>query len=416
MPPPQIIADWLSRPATQAVFEALGARGHQVRVVGGAVRNALLGRDVADIDMATTATPDQAMAAAAHAGLHVIPTGLAHGTVTILSHDIPFEVTTLRRDTETDGRHATVAFTNDWAADASRRDFTINALYCNADGTLFDPLAGYQDLLARRVRFIGGAAARIEEDYLRILRFFRFTSEYGEGAADADGLAACNRLHAGLQRLSAERIRTELFKLLTSRRAGNITTLMHRHGYWPNLLGLAPRPDHVQRLINLAPQSDAIVRLFALAVTTPRDCARLMTRLKMSSNEFERLNNFATLVPGFTRNLSDDTVKLWIYRGGAVDVGQAFDIARAQQRDIGGGAREAALQALLRIWQPAPFPLRGRDLVDLGLQPGPQLGIVLRSLEDLWIESGFTMTREALLAHAKAAAVKPSMGGEDTSA
>src|SRR5262245_44145240 len=177
-------ADWLKRPGTQAVFVALAAHGHEARAVGGAVRDALLGRRVGDVDLATPARPEAVMAAAQAAGLKAIATGLAHGTVTVLAEGLPYEITTLREDVESYGRHAKVAFTADWAADARRRDFTINALYCGADGELFDPLGGWQDLVQRRVRFIGEASERIREDYLRILRFFRFGAEYGDGPPD----------------------------------------------------------------------------------------------------------------------------------------------------------------------------------------------------------------------------------------
>src|SRR5882724_1401862 len=184
-------ADWLTRRQTRAVFEALAAKGFAARAVGGAVRNALLGRPVVDIDIATPALPEQVIEAARAAGLAAVPTGLAHGTVTVISSHLAHEVTTLREDVETHGRHATVAFTDDWAADARRRDFTINAFYCSADGEVFDPLGAAGDLAARRVRFIGDARQRIREDFLRILRFFRLTAEYGEGSPDAEGLAAC---------------------------------------------------------------------------------------------------------------------------------------------------------------------------------------------------------------------------------
>ena len=223
----------LADPAeTQAVLAALRRAGHEGRIVGGAVRNALMGKPVADIDIATPATPEQVMRAATAAGLHVIPTGLQHGTVTVVANHVPHEVTTLRRDVATDGRHATVAFTQDWAADAARRDFTINALYCDADGTVHDPLGGYPDLVARRVRFIGSADQRIAEDYLRILRFFRFHAEYASGPLDAGGLAACVRGRDGLARLSAERIRAEMLKLILAPGALAALEAWRRTGCW----------------------------------------------------------------------------------------------------------------------------------------------------------------------------------------
>ncbi|MEM7192501.1 MAG: CCA tRNA nucleotidyltransferase, partial [Pseudomonadota bacterium] len=207
-------APWLRRPETVRVFAALCGDDGATRAVGGAVRDCLLGRPVYDVDLATTLHPDEVIARARGANLKAVPTGIAHGTVTVVADGVPFEVTTLRRDVETFGRKAKVAFTEDWAEDAARRDFTLNALYAGPDGTVFDPLGGYGDLMAGRVRFIGDAAMRIKEDYLRILRFFRFNASYGKGAFDPVGLSACVRERAGLRRLSAERIASELKRLL----------------------------------------------------------------------------------------------------------------------------------------------------------------------------------------------------------
>ena len=251
-PPSLAGSDWLVRPETRAVFTALAARGFEARAVGGAVRNALLGHPVVDVDIATPARPDEVIAAAKAAGLTPVPTGIAHGTVTVVANHVPYQVTTLREDVETHGRHATVAFTGDWAADARRRDFTLNALYCNAEGRVFDPLSGYADLAARRVRFIGDARERIREDYLRILRFFRLTAEYGEGPPDADGLVACVREREGLARLSAERVREELFRLLAARRGPELVRAMFDHGLLALLLAVcttagAARPRRRRR-------------------------------------------------------------------------------------------------------------------------------------------------------------------------
>lgn len=249
-PIPTSLADasWLQRSETRAVLGALTAAGHEARIVGGTVRNALLGEPVTDIDIATTATPDQVIAAARAAHLDAIPTGIAHGTITVVANRVPFEVTTLREDAETFGRHARVAFTADWAADARRRDFTINALYCDADGVVSDPL-GLDDLAARRVRFIGDAHERIREDALRILRFFRFHARYGEGNPDTAGLDACAKERALLTMLSAERIRSELLKLLDAPGAADAVATMSNYGFLSALLGRAPRPGVLRRLI-----------------------------------------------------------------------------------------------------------------------------------------------------------------------
>ena len=211
-------ADWFLWPGTQAVFACLNRDGFESRVVGGAVRNALLGRPVNEVDFATTAKPDDVVRLAAQAGIKTVPTGIAHGTVTLIACGVPFEVTSLRRDVETDGRHATVAFGTDWAEDARRRDFTMNALYADAQGKVHDPLGGLNDLRAGRVRFVGDPAQRIREDYLRTLRFFRFSAGYARGAFDPEGIAAAIRERMGLLRLSRERVRTELLRILAAPR------------------------------------------------------------------------------------------------------------------------------------------------------------------------------------------------------
>ena len=218
-PPSLKGAAWLKRPETARVFAALAESGVETRAVGGAVRNSLLGLPVTEVDLATTALPQQVMALARKAGLKAVPTGIEHGTVTVIADGVPFEVTTLRRDVETFGRHATVAFTENWEEDARRRDFTLNALYAGSDGTVFDPLGGYEDVVAGRVRFIGDAEARIREDYLRILRFFRFNAYYGKGPFDADGLRASVSLRGGMAQLSAERIAGEVRRLLVAPQA-----------------------------------------------------------------------------------------------------------------------------------------------------------------------------------------------------
>src|SRR6476660_4026477 len=228
--PPSLSSEaWLRDPALRRVFAALEAEGGEARVAGGAVRNALLGEPVTDIDIATTLTPERIVRAGEKARLGVHPTGIDHGTITLVVIGKPFEVTTLRVDVETFGRKERVAFTDDWEADAKRRDFTMNALYCSADGKIHDPAIGYPDILRKRVRFVGSPAERIKEDHLRILRFFRFHARYGAGAPDGEGLAACIRYKSKLHALSRERIRQELFKLLEAKRASETVRLMAAH-------------------------------------------------------------------------------------------------------------------------------------------------------------------------------------------
>ncbi len=289
-PPPSLKdAAWLQQAETKRVFAALAAPGIETRAVGGAVRDTLLGLKVAEVDLATTALPEKVIALARGADLKAVPTGIEHGTVTVVANGVPFEVTTLRRDVETFGRHAVVAFTQDWQEDARRRDFTLNALYAGSDGELFDPLGGYGDLAAGRVRFIGDAEARIKEDYLRILRFFRFNAYYGKGPLDAAGLAACVRLRAGLDQLSAERVAGELRKLLVAPQATRAVEALFDYGLLTQLLGGVPRLVRFERLVaaeealGLAP--DAALRLAALAVFVKEDAERLAARLRLSNNE-----------------------------------------------------------------------------------------------------------------------------------
>lgn len=397
--PPRIDAEWLRRPATQAVFAALARQGYEGRVVGGAVRNALLGKPVADIDIATPATPEQVIDAATAAGLDVVPTGLQHGTVTVMSAHVPHEVTTLRRDVETDGRHAVVAFTDDWAADAGRRDFTINALYCDAHGTVHDPLGGFADLAARRVRFIGDAQARIREDFLRILRFFRFTAEYADGPIDAAGLMASSALREGMQRLSAERIRGEILKILSARRASEMIGTMYDHGFWVPLLGLAPVPAHARRLIALAPHSASLARLAALCIRTPEDALALYTRLRLSNGELEWLMHSVSPLAEIMPSLSDLEARKMMYRFGRDSYLADLDRQRARHPLLDDDPGWQRLRQLSADWESPTFPLRGRDLIANGMTPGPSVGETLRALETWWMDQDFAPDQATLLAH-----------------
>lgn len=394
-------APWLIRPQTQAVLSAIGAGGHEARIVGGAVRSALLQRAVADIDISTTARPEEVMRLATAAGLQAIATGIEHGTVTIVVDRTAYEVTTLRRDVATDGRHAEVAFTDDWAADASRRDFTVNALYCDADGTLFDPLKGLPDLLAGRVRFIGDPGERIREDYLRILRFFRFHADIGSGPVDAHGLAACGRERAGLSRLSAERVRAEIVRLLAADGVIGVIDIMHGHGFLAPLLGAAPRPLLLATLVArekaLADPSDAMLRLSALAVAVEEDRDRLTAKLRLSRSERERLVPFE---PPLARlGQSDPAVaRATLYRLGA-DRWRRHVLAGWCM--AGAGTDDEAWRSLASLasrWPMPRFPLRGDDAIVAGVPAGPQIGRVLRRIEQDWIAGDFAADRAELLA------------------
>jgi poly(A) polymerase len=393
---------WLTRAETRAVFAALAQQGIAARAVGGAVRNALLGRSVTDIDLATPARPEEVMAAARAAGLVAIPTGAAHGTITILANRVPYEVTTLREDVETHGRHATVAFTDDWAADARRRDFTINALYCNAEGEVFDPLGAYPDLAERRVRFIGEARARIREDYLRSLRFFRLTADYGEGPPDAEGLAACVAERAGLGQLSAERVRQEMVRLLVAARGPELVRAMLGYGLITHVLPAAPRPAILDRLaaletvLGLVP--DAVLRLAALAVEVPEDADRLRDRLRLSNDEHARLARAASHTPDLGPNTPERAAKACLYAEGEAGYRERVLMAWARSADPPASEGWRNRLALPERWQPPRFPLGGADVLALGVPAGPRVGEVLRTLEAWWIAGDFVADEAALRA------------------
>ncbi len=404
-------AEWLERHATRTVLALLNRDGHEARAVGGTVRNALMGVPVTDVDVATTATPEEVMRRAEEAGVKAVDTGSEHGTVTLVPDHEPIEVTTLRQDVETYGRHARVTFTRDWASDARRRDFTMNALYAGPDGTVYDPLGGYADLKARRVRFIGDPHERIREDYLRILRFFRFEAEYGARetppeAMDAEALAAIEQESEGLERLSGERVHTELVRLLAARSAGRSLRTMMDTGVLVRLLSGAPRLTAFARVQAIQRSrgftADPMVRLAALAVRVEEEAERLARDLRLSNAERDEL----VALPRAARRLDagmallDAKAALYrlgpkVYRGGVL---LAWSDARAEVED----AAWSALFALPEEWTPPAFPLKGSDLLALGMKPGPEVGDALRALEQRWIEGDFAADRDTLMTWARA--------------
>lgn len=387
---------WIKDPALRRVLAALAAAGGEARVAGGAVRNALLREPVNDIDIATTLTPERIIAAGEKAHLGVHPTGIAHGTVTLVTGGTPFEVTTLRVDVETYGRKARVAFTDDWEADARRRDFTMNALYCSGDGKIFDPTKGYPDILRKRVRFVGEPAARIKEDYLRILRFFRFHARYGEGSPDAKGLAACIKYKGKLKQLSSERIRQELFKLLEAKRASKTIELMAARNVLKVLftpvadLGALARMAKIDAAQKLVP--DALLRLVVIAKAP----LALRERLRLTNAEMKRLEAIAHHMKPHP-SLRDKERRAVLYRLGAALWRDLVRLAWAQSKERLGSKAWSELLAFADIWTIPRFPITGQDLLAHGFAPGPGLGHELAWLEDWWIASDFTESKDTLL-------------------
>ncbi|MGZ3312775.1 MAG: CCA tRNA nucleotidyltransferase [Caulobacteraceae bacterium] len=395
------IAPWMSAPSTRAVIGALEARGGAgcARFVGGCVRNVLVGRDIDDIDIATVLTPDEIMAALTAAGLRYVPTGVEHGTVTAIAEGRPYEVTTLRRDVETDGRRAVVAYTRDWAEDAERRDLRLNALYMDADGLIYDPTgAGVADALAGRIVFVGEAESRIREDYLRILRFFRFRAWFGRGAPDAAGLAACAALKGGLERLSAERVSKELLKLLAAEDPREAAGEMAEAGVLAVILPEARPPVRLNALVEIERslgEKDAELRLAALLPGDPAVVGAAAQRLRLSNAQRERLEAAAPPDPAIRADMTPAEARRRLYVLGARAFEDRLRLAWAERGGEGGAW--LALLRLARAWVRPKFPLTGHDAAAAGLAPGPQVGEALRRAEAFWVEQDFQPGREVLL-------------------
>ena len=376
-------------PAAKVVLALLGRDGEDARLVGGAVRNTLLGLPSGDLDVATTARPEIVLRRAAAAGLRAVPTGLEHGTVTLLVAGVPVEVTTLREDVATDGRHATVVFGRDFARDAQRRDFTINALYAAADGTITDPVGGLPDLAARRVRFIGDPEQRIREDYLRILRLFRFHAAYGEGPLDRAALTAALRQRDGLARLSAERIRTELFKLMTTRRAAAMVRETAEAGFLDRILATAP--DTAAFAASAAEAAtDPVLGLAALALYSRDDAPRLQERLRLSNADTSRLEAAALVQMALhaAASTGPDRLRALAYRHGIAAVRDGLRLAAARAGDW--PLPPQAAQAAGVLGEPLPrCPWSGADLLARGIPAGPQIGRILARAESAWMADNF---------------------------
>jgi poly(A) polymerase/tRNA nucleotidyltransferase (CCA-adding enzyme) len=373
------------------------------RIVGGAVRNALMGQPVSDADLATVFLPAEVIRRAEAAGFKTAPTGIEHGTVTVIADGQPFEVTTLRRDIETDGRRAVVKFTKDWREDAGRRDFTMNALYCDAAGEVLDSVGGVEDLKAGRVRFIGEAEDRIREDYLRILRFFRFTAWYGKGRPDAEGIKACAKLKAGIATLSAERVWAELKRLLKAPDPTRALLWMRTTEVLQKTLPESWGIDALPRTVAAgAAEGWPPDPLFRLQSILPPHRARLdgmAERLRLSRAEAARLLAWAD-APEPDPDMSEAEIARTLYRHGREGVIDRLRHALARELDKDNAEAAAKLRRLERYvqsWTKPILPVTGKDLVAAGISPGPDVGARLRALEERWIDSGFSLSREALL-------------------
>ncbi|HEY5797256.1 MAG TPA: CCA tRNA nucleotidyltransferase [Bosea sp. (in: a-proteobacteria)] len=396
MPQAQILS-FLTRPTLAAVLDALNRHGEETRVVGGAVRDLLLREPIGDVDLATTALPQETIRRGKAAGFKVVPTGIEHGTVTLVRDGTGFEVTTLREDVETHGRRATVRFGRDFVADALRRDFTVNALSLSRDGRVHDHCGGLADLAERRIRFIGDAGTRIREDYLRILRFFRFHARYGSGAPDAEGLSACIAGRTGLAGLSRERVRAELMKLLVAPGAVGVVDTMAGAGLLMPVIGGVP---HLSRFAAMASDGEAgsvypAFRLAALVVSVREDALRLRESLRLSNEEFDRIERIAGALEALSGRASEPTVadlRHLAHRIGqdAVAAGMVLLAATAEE-----AAQLRARGMIAELGRTPPFLPSGRDVIALGVPAGPLVGQVLEAARRYWIEADAPAERAA---------------------
>jgi poly(A) polymerase len=390
----------LDRKPLATVLGILNGANEEARVIGGAVRNVLIGLRAGDIDIATTALPEEVVRRAETARIKSVPTGIEHGTVTLIADGIPFEVTTLREDVETYGRKAKVAFGRDWRADALRRDFTINALSVSADGVVHDYVNGMPDIAARRVRFVGEPSVRIAEDYLRILRFFRLHAAYGEGDLDPSGLRAAIAARRGLDTLSRERVRMELMKLLVARRAAETLTVMADAGLLIDVLGGVPVVASLAAMFAIEPAAglvrDPVRGLAALAVLIDEDADRLAERLRLSNSEHARLRSMGENWWRVSPVMNPSAARTLLYRLGPAAYIDRVTVAWARSGADATDARWRELAALPSRWTAPAFPLKAADFLSRGIARGPLLGKALAAAEEAWIAAEFPQDPERL--------------------
>lgn len=402
-------APWLHDGPAAKVLALLNGGGEEARVVGGAVRNALLQLPIGDVDIATTALPDEVVRRAKAAGVKAVPTGIEHGTVTLVLEGHGFEVTTLREDVETFGRKAKVAFGRDWVRDAQRRDFTVNGLSLSPDGVVHDYVDGLADIAARRVRFIGDPDQRIAEDYLRILRFFRIHAAYGAGAPERDGLLACIRGSGGLATLSAERMRMEILKLMVADGALASVVAMADGGLLLKVLGGVGYPGTFAAMIAaeaaLGLDPDPVRRLAALAVAVTEDAKRLTQRLRLSNAENKRLDSMGHRWWRLA-GMDEATARRRLYRLGEARFHDRMMLAWARAGSRADPAYWRERIALPQRWRAPAFPLKAADFIARGFAAGPALGHVLTLAEDAWLAADFPVDAARLQAIADQTAAR----------
>ena len=392
-------APWLKTGPAARVLELLNADGEEARVVGGAVRNALLDLPIGDIDIATTALPEEVNRRAKAAGIKSVPTGIEHGTVTLVIDSQPFEVTTLREDTETFGRRAKVAFGRDWVRDAERRDFTVNGLSADAEGCVYDYVGGLEDIAARRVRFIGEPSRRIAEDYLRILRFFRIHAAYGVGPPDRAGYLACIAGRSGLAGLSAERIRVEILKLMVAGGATGAVNAMVEGGLLLPVFGGVAYTGPFAALISiehaLGLDPDPIRRLGALAVAVTEDARRLASQLRLTNAEARMLDSMGHRWWRLA-GMDEARARRRLYRLGKERYRDRLLLAWARSGDAANDASWRELAGLPARWSAPKFPLKAADFIARGIAQGPGLGQALALAEDAWLAAEFPLDQLSL--------------------
>ena len=387
----------MAQAQTRKVMDALMSGGQPARFVGGCVRDALLGLPVKDIDIATPETPERVTALIEQAGLRAIPTGIDHGTITAICDGIPFEITTLRCDVETFGRHARVRYTTDWLEDAARRDLTLNALYCDPDGSVFDLVGGLADLKAGRIRFVGEARARIEEDVLRLLRFFRFYAYYGIGAADEDAVAACREMASQIETLSVERVWKELARLLLAPDPAATIDLMATNGVLTQLLPEMAHRDRLPALIKAETATetapDYLRRLAAIVDLDEVGARALAARLKFSNADRDQLCRLCDPVVRPDPGVGLKQNRVALYRLGAEIFNELVLVGAAQNSDQDW----LSLYSLPNTNSIPPFYITGQDVVDLGVPAGSEIGDLLEQVENWWIAGDFVADREVCL-------------------